>query len=138
MAGCLLYILPKNTNMIQQLTDVPANMVAFKASGEVTKEDFENIVLPAVKKLVDATGELNYMLVLETSVKNFTAGAWMKDALLGIQNLTKWNRAAIITDSEGIKTFTDIFSKLMIGEFKGYSHSEQAAAVQWVSGGKTA
>lgn len=120
--------------MIQQLNDVPSNMVAFKALGDVSKADFEHIVMPAVKKVVDVVGELNYMLVLDTSVKNFTAGAWLQDALLGLKNLAKWNRAAIVTDSEGIQTFTDIFSKVMPGEFRGFPHSEQDAAVLWVAG----
>jgi hypothetical protein len=73
------------------------------------------------------------MLVLDTPVKNFTFGAWFKDAVLGIQNLTKWNRAAIITDSEGVQNFTKVFSVLMPGTFKAFDHAEMDQAVDWVS-----
>ncbi|WP_294819314.1 STAS/SEC14 domain-containing protein [uncultured Flavobacterium sp.] len=118
--------------MIVQIPDLPNTMVGFRADGEVTKEDFE-IVKLQVSNLVEKTGKLNYMLVLDTSPADFTLGAWMQDALLGIQNITKWNRAAIISDSEGVKTFTDVFSKVMPGEFRGYKHSEYDRAVDWVS-----
>ena len=67
-------------------------------------------------------------------MKNFTIGAWMKDALLGIKNISKWNRAAIVTDSEGIKTFTDMVSKIVPGEFRGYDSSELQEAISWVAG----
>jgi hypothetical protein len=119
--------------MIQQLDNLPPNMVGFKATGEVTEADFTNTVMPKVKQLIDKTDKLNYMLVLDTSIKNFTAGAWFKDAIMGVKHLSKWNRAAIVSDVDGIRTFTDIFSVIMPGEFKGFEHKDLQAAVDWVS-----
>lgn len=119
--------------MIQQLDNLPPNMVGFKATGEVTEADFTNTVMPKVKQLIDKTDTLNYMLVLDTSIKNFTAGAWFKDAIMGVKHLSKWNRAAIVSDVDGIRTFTDIFSVIMPGEFKGFEHKDLQAAVDWVS-----
>ncbi|RZJ73503.1 STAS/SEC14 domain-containing protein [Flavobacterium sp.] len=118
--------------MIQQINNVPDNMVAFRSSGEVTKDDFDT-VFPKVEELVERTGKLNYLLELDNSPADFTAGAWLQDALLGVKNITKWNRAAIVTDSEQIRTFTDAFSKLMPGEFRGFSKDEFDNAVDWVS-----
>ena len=118
--------------MITQINDLPTNMVGFRASGEVTKEDFEP-VLKQVEELVERTDKLNYLLVLDTSPKDFTAGAWLQDGLLGIKNLTKWNRAAIVSDSEEVIQFTDVFSKLMPGEFRGFHKSELQTAIDWTS-----
>lgn len=109
-------------------------MVGFKASGEVTKSDFEQVVNPTVENLVNKQGDLNYLLVLDTSIKDFTAGAWLQDALLGVKNITKWNRAAIVSDSEGVKKFTDAFSAVVPGEFRGFAANEQQQAIDWVSG----
>ncbi|MCK7556627.1 STAS/SEC14 domain-containing protein [Chitinophaga sedimenti] len=119
--------------MITQLSNVPSNIVAFRASGEVTKDDFETDVLPAVHELVKRTGKLNYLMIIDTDLKNFTGGAWAQDMLLGIKQLTKWHRAAILTDSDNINTFTDAFSYLVPGEFKGFKKDELDAAVAWVS-----
>lgn len=119
--------------MINRITDVPSNMVAFRATGEVTAEDF-GPVLEAVNKKVAETGELNYLLVLETSPKDFTLGAWLQDAILGLKNITKWNRAAIVSDSETISKFTDIFSKVMPGEFRGFAKEEYTEALAWTAG----
>jgi hypothetical protein len=108
-------------------------VVGFRATGEVTEKDFTDIVMPKVKELVDRTDKLNYLLVLDTSLKNFTVGAWMKDALMGIKHLLKWNRAAIVTDVESIRTFTDAFSLFIPGEFKGFEHKDLQKAIDWVS-----
>ncbi len=119
--------------MITKLTDLPPNMVGFKATGEINETDFDNVIFPEVKRLVEATGRLNYLIVLDTSIKNFSFGAWFKDAVLGIKNFMKWNRAAIITDSEGIKNFTKVFSILIPGTFRAFPHAELQKAIDWVS-----
>ena len=119
--------------MILHLKDLPINIVGFKAIGEITEKDFVENVMPKVKALIDKTDKLNYLLVLETSLKNFTFGAWMKDAVIGIKYFTKWNRAAIVTDKEAIRMFTNFFSYLIPGEFKGFEHKDLQKAIDWVS-----
>ena len=118
--------------MIQQIHNLPDNMVGFRSSGEVTKEDFE-IVHEKVAKLVEKTDKLNYLLYLEDSPAGFTVGAWMSDAILGIKNITKWNRAAIISDSETIDKITAVFSKVMPGEFKVFQKNDLERAIDWTS-----
>jgi hypothetical protein len=118
--------------MIQHLPDLPPNIVGFKATGEITENDFIDTVMPKVQALIDKTGKLNYLLVLDTSLKNFTLGSWIKDATMGIKHLTKWNRAAIVSDVDGIRTFTNFFSYLMPGEFKGFEHKDLDQAIDWV------
>ncbi|MGE6396308.1 MULTISPECIES: STAS/SEC14 domain-containing protein [Chryseobacterium] len=121
--------------MITILNDAPENVAAFNATGEVTKEDFENLVIPYVKNKVEQFDELNYLLYLDTDLSNFTMGAWLQDALLGIKNITKWNRAAIVTDEEGVQNFTDIFSVLMPGEFKSFPKENLYNALYWCQNG---
>jgi len=113
--------------------NLPSNVVGFRATGNVTREDFEQVVMPEVERLIKKTGKLNYLLILDTPLKEFTFGAWMQDVLLGIRHLTQWNRAAIITDSSGLQHFTQIFSALMPGEFRGFDKLDIDVAVDWVS-----
>ncbi len=113
--------------------NLPSNVVDFRATGNVTREDFEQVVMPEVERLIKKTGKLNYLLILDTPLKEFTFGAWMQDVLLGIKHLTQWNRAAIITDSSGVQHFTQVFSALMPGEFRGFDKLDIDVAVDWVS-----
>lgn len=119
--------------MITHVENLPLNMVGFRATGDVNETDFTAVVMPKVKEVIERTGKLNYMLILDTSIKNFSLGAWFKDAIMGIKHLTKWNRAAIVTDVEGIKTFTGVFSVLMPGEFKAFEHKDLQQAIDWCS-----
>ena len=121
--------------MITLIPDVPENVAAFKASGEITKEDFENLVIPHVKAKVNTFDELNYLFYIDTDLNQFTVGAWMKDILVGLKNLTKWNRAAIVTDKKFVQNFTDIFSVLMPGEFKSFPQDDVENALYWCANG---
>jgi SpoIIAA-like len=118
--------------MIEQIHNLPDNMVGFRSSGEVTQDDFK-LVKTKVSQLVEKTGKLNYLLFLDNSPADFTFGAWVQDALLGIKNITKWNRAAIISDSETVDKSTTFFSKIMPGEFKVFHKNDLERAIEWTS-----
>lgn len=121
--------------MITLIPDVPENIAAFKASGEVTKDDFDNLVIPHVEALTNNFGELNYLFYIDTDLDNFSAGAWFQDAMLGLKNLIKWNRAAIVTDKKGVQYFTDVFSVVMPGEFKSFPKDDLQNAIFWCANG---
>lgn len=65
--------------MITKINDVPETLVAFKASEEVVADDFKNIVMPEVSKFTEKHDYLNYMLILDTDISNFSIGAWLND-----------------------------------------------------------
>lgn len=122
--------------MISILQNAPENVAAFEATGTITKSDFENTVFPTVKRKVEQFDELNYLLFLNTDINDFTFDAWIQDLLLGIKNLTKWNRCAIVTDHTTIQKFTSIFSVLMPGEFKAFSKLNLQQAISWCENGE--
>jgi hypothetical protein len=120
--------------MIHYLSDLPANVAGFRAEGHITKDDFAKVVMPKVQELVDTYDELNYLLVLDTPLSNFSFGSWLQDAILGAKHFLKWNRAAIVSNKENIRAFTDMFGKIMPGEFRGFEHSQLQEAINWTSG----
>lgn len=119
--------------MIYHLHNLPSNIVGFNAIGKITEKDFSEIVLPKVKALIDKKEQLNYLLVHETTTINFTIDSWMADAMMGIKNVTKWNRVAIVSNGEAIRNFTNFFSNFRPAEFKGFEHKDMQKAIDWVA-----
>ncbi len=120
--------------MVTQITGLSKGTVGFRLSGEITKEDYDRIILPAVKKTTDSSSQLNMIMVIETDLSKFTAGAWMKDALLGLKNLTKWHRVALVSDSNVVRGITSTANVIVPGDYKTFAMGEEAAAKAWVSG----
>ncbi len=119
--------------MVELLKNIPPQVVAFRASGEVTKDDYDNVIFPEVSKHVDQSFDLNYVFIIETELKNFTAAAWMSDAWLGLKNIAKWHKVAIVSDDDKICKFTDGASHFLPGEFKGFTKNEEDAAIAWAA-----
>ncbi len=115
------------------MTDVPSNVVGVRAVGKVDKAEYESKLLPEFERVVKQYGKINFIMVLETGVGNFTPGAWMDDVKAGIKHFTKWNKIAIVTDQGVVQKFTDFFSAIVPGEAKGYPISDVELAKAWVS-----
>ena len=118
--------------MIQELKDTPNTMVGFVATSHVTKEDFDRVVLPAVAELVQRTDKLNYLLVIDRPHINLAIVAWLTDAMLQLNNIDKWDRAAVVYDTKGINSFTELFGKSSTGDFKGFNYNQLDEAIRWV------
>lgn len=119
--------------MIEQIKDLPATVVGFRATGKVTKEEYDTVLLPAVDRLADATGKINYLFVLDTDISNMTAGAWYDDLKVGLQHLLQWRKMAIVSDQPAVNKVTDISAHIMPGEVKSFKIAELEAAKAWVS-----
>jgi len=119
--------------MLQLINDLPDHVVGIHAVGEVTKDDYERILLPKMNELVKRQGEINYLLVLETDVQNFTLGSWWQDLKLGLKNFTRWNKIAVVTDQKSIEWFSDVFRFFIPGKSKGFTLNELERAIKWVS-----
>ncbi|HEY4064959.1 MAG TPA: STAS/SEC14 domain-containing protein [Puia sp.] len=117
--------------MIGVLPGLAPNVIGFRASGEVTREDYENVVFPEVKRYTQDGKDLNLVFYVETSPKNFSIGAWIRNMWLGLKEFTLWHRVAIISDLEKVRHFTDAISRLLPGEYKGFSPNQLDAAVRW-------
>lgn len=119
--------------MLTKITQLPAHILGIKATGQVTKQEVDEVLIPGLDDLVQRTDAIYYLLLLDTDVANWDAGAWLSDAIAGIKHLTKWTKIAVVTDQEGVQKFTDVFSKLSPGEARGYSMNQLEEAKLWLN-----
>jgi len=119
--------------MLTIIPNLPDHVFGVRASDEVTQDDLKQVLLPGLEALGERYKEIYYLLVLETDVQNFTAGAWIQDLIAGVKHLTEWKKMAIVTDQKSVEKFTDIFSYVSPGEAKGYELSELPQAIDWLS-----
>lgn len=119
--------------MISIIADLPDHVLGVRATQEVDADDLMNVLLPALQKQADAIGEINYLLVLDTEIQNWTAGAWVQDMKAGLLHFTKWNRIAVVTDQAVVEKFTDLFTIVVPGKAKGFTHAQLEEAKAWVA-----
>src|SRR6476620_272586 len=118
--------------MITELTDLPAGIIGFEASGKLEAEDYRDVLLPAVERAA-ASGGVRMLLVI-SSFDGLTAGAAWQDLKVGIEHLRGWKRIAVVTDIEWMSHMTAMFGWMTPGAVKHFPLSERAAAIAWIAG----
>ena len=119
--------------MIEVIQGFPGHVTAFRAIGKVTKDDYYNVINPYVKNVAISFGKINYMLILNTELKNYSIGAWIEDGLLGFRYFSKWRKLAIVTEKDSIKKFTNTFGIFIPCPTKGFKMEELPVAKEWIS-----
>lgn len=119
--------------MLTEITGLPDHIFGVRATGEVTTNDLKDVLLPGLARTSDRFGEIRYLLVLETEVKNFTTGAWIQDVKAGLQNFTKWKKIAVISNEKSVEWFSNFFTILTPGSAKGFKPEELEEAKLWLT-----
>ena len=118
--------------MITEMNNFPPGVLGFRISGTVTADDFK-IAKARVEQALEVHDKINFLLVIDTSIANLTPGAWIQDTIMGFSHLFQWEKVAMVSDQDGVRTFIDMFSLLVPGEYRGFAMNELQDAIAWVS-----
>jgi phosphoserine phosphatase len=118
--------------MIEQLQGFPEYVVAFVGRGQVTKADYVSTLIPAVEKALAGRDRLRLYYELGADFTGIDADAIMEDFKIGMQHLTRWERAAVVTDVQWIAHAVSLFSFLMPGAIKVFSTKDANEARSWI------
>ena len=122
--------------MIERIAAMPPGTVGLRASGTLTKEDYEEGIEPAIKEGIEA-GELRLLFVL-TSFEGLGHGAWVEDMKTGfnawVREHSAWRRFALVTDVEWVAKAMRAFAWLAPGEARVFGLGEEDEARAWVAG----
>jgi hypothetical protein len=119
--------------MLEKISDVPDSVLGFRASGELTGEDYRNVLVPAVEAALQSRDKLRLFYLLGDDVTGFSAGAAWQDAKMGMEHVTRWEKIAVVTDKDWIRHSVNIFGYLIPGQIKAYPAAEEADARTWVA-----
>lgn len=119
--------------MIQLLKDFPPNVVGLSASGEVTKEDYEKVLVPAVERALDHHEKVRLYYQIGPDFSGMDPGAMWADTKVGMGHFLRWEKIAVVTDVEWIRVSVAAFGFLMPALVKVFSLTDAGQAREWVS-----
>jgi hypothetical protein len=119
--------------MLQLINDLPPHVVGIHAFAEVTETEYENALVPLLDKLLARKRRINFILVLETDIKDFVPGMWCGSIRIGLKYFFKWNKVAIVTDQKRVLGYSDLFKYIIPGKFKKFPLDQLDKAIRWGS-----
>lgn len=121
--------------MIRLLNDMPAGVVGLEAVDDVEKEDYENVVVPAVDVAIAAHGKVRLVYVLGPEFEEYEGDAVWEDLKLGARHPASFERVAIVTDARWAGPAVKIFSVLWPGQARAFPLAGLEAAKRWAAEG---
>lgn len=122
--------------MIERMEGMPAGTIGLRASGKLSREDYVEVLEPALREGVDS-GELRLVFVL-ADFEGLEHGAWAEDMKTGLRTWVRdhsaWKRFALVTDVEWVAKAMRVFAWMAPGETRVFGLGEVDAARDWVSG----
>jgi len=121
--------------MVEKIEDMPAGTIGFRAAGELTRDDYREVLEPALREAAEG-GEIRMLFQL-TEFHGLEPSAWFEDLKtglgLGIGHHSAWKRSAVVTDVEWIGKAFRLFAWMTPGEVKVFGLSELESAKTWVA-----
>jgi hypothetical protein len=119
--------------MIELISDLPDNVLGFRARGELSSDDYEKTLIPAVDRALESHDKIRLLYVLGGEFDGVTAGAIWDDTRVGFSHITRWEKIAVVTDKDWLRHSVDIFGYLIPGEVKAFREAEEMSARTWVT-----
>jgi SpoIIAA-like len=123
--------------MIERITEMPAGTVGFRVAGEVERDDYTDVLVPELRRALDAGGGLRTLYLIE-DLDEIEPGALWADAKLGfdlgVRHHDAWVRSAIVTDLDWMARATRLFAWMIPGEARVFETTALESAKQWVAG----
>jgi len=119
--------------MIRLLRGMPAGVVGLEAIDDVEKEDYENVLVPAVEQALADHGKVRLVYVLGNEFDDYESDAVWEDLKLGARYPASFERVAVVTDAKWVGPALKLFSVLWPGQARGFKLDELEAAKTWAA-----
>jgi hypothetical protein len=119
--------------MVEQIPDLPDNVVGFRAKGRVTADDYESVIIPAVEALFARQSKVRFLYHLGEDFSGFEAAAAWDDTKLGLKHLGGWERMALVSDVEWIRAAVRVFGLAIPGQVRVFHNRDLAEATRWIT-----
>lgn len=121
--------------MIETIDDVPDGVLGFRAVGDVTAEDYEKVLDPALDRALAAHEKVNLVMVLGDRFERYSLGAMWQDTLLSGKPRRVWGRCAVVTGHSVIAEIIHSLAFLFPGDLRFFAVDREEAAIAWAAGG---
>jgi len=119
--------------MIRLLDDMPAGVLGLEAIDDVEKEDYEDVLLPAVEAAIAEHGKVRLVYLLGHDFDDYEGEAVWEDLKLGVRHPTSFERVAVVSDARWMAPALKVFSALIPGQARAFPLADLDAAKTWAA-----
>ena len=120
--------------MIEILKDVPDGVVAVRARGTLTREEYDQVVVPLLDEARREGRRLRCLCEVGADYEGLTAGAAWEDVTLGLRSLHLFDGCAVVSDVVWIREASRLVRFLMPCPVRVFDEQDRDKAAAWLAG----
>ena len=118
--------------MIELIPGLPDEVLGMEAKGEVTGDDYKQVVIPAVERHLERHDKIRLLYFLGSEFSGFSAAAMWDDARVGMEHPFSWERIAVVTDHDAYRRLFKGIGFLFPAKIRVFSVAELDDAKAWI------
>jgi hypothetical protein len=119
--------------MFQVIGEAPAGVLAFRAIGHVSTDDYATVLMPAIEAAAARGEGIRIVIELGPDFEGYSAGAGWEDLNVGAKHLSDWRRCAVVTDHRLLADAVRAVGIFMPGEYRVFPVGELETALDWAA-----
>lgn len=120
--------------MIKILDKSHDDILAVEAFGKLTHEDYEEVWIPALEKLINEYGKISVLLYMDENFKGWETQAIIDDTKYGFKRSKFFKKIALVGGSSYVNAGVKLFSLFLKFEIECFDADELEEALEWLEG----
>ncbi len=112
---------------------MPVGVLGLEAVDDVEKEDYENVIVPAINAAIAEHGKVRLVYVLGPEFDDYEGEAVWEDLKLGGRHPASFERVAVVTNARWAAPAIKILSVLLPGQARAFPLAELESAKRWAA-----
>ena len=118
--------------MITLMSGLPSHVIGLVASGQVTAQDYESVVIPAVEGALQKHARVRLLYQIGPECTGFATTAMWDDLKVGFSHMMSWERVAVVTDITWIRASIKLLGFTVAGLVRIFGNDDMEAARAWI------
>mgnify|MGYP002628421516 CR=1 FL=1 len=118
--------------MIEVQPSGDRGMIEIRMTAPVSDSDYKEVLMPAIDTAIAGGDRLRLLAIIEAGVSDFTLGAMLQDARVGLKHWRGFDRVAVVTDNGALSRAIGAFSIFMPCPVATFRMSDAEDARRWL------
>ncbi len=123
--------------MIERIADVPDGVIAFRASGKITRDEYHLMIEP-VRAAIEQGEQINFLFATDPGFSGLDLEALWEDVKaagsIGLRHRGAYGRFAVVTDKDWMRNAISAFGWISPGDLRVFDPDQLDQAKAWVGG----
>ncbi len=118
--------------MLERMDDIPAELTGLRATGTVSQQDYERVVIPLLEEARDEGQRIRLLFHFGPEFERFTATAAWEDLKVGWRYLRLLERCAVVSDHSAIRTGAHTVAAIVPCPVRVFGNDALQEAIEWL------